>query len=168
MTNGQPRLECFVFSSREERKQTCCCLPQRWLNRPMRMEIGMATQANRGLKIDRSTPNCHDPGFSLIERPMPSRCHCAFSRLISCPKCPDRTSGGRGRCRIRGRRYVPEMYLRLCSGRVPCMIFRDSGAETTAKSLKFEEAKRATARSSTHQKKRRFVSSTCVSWLSDR
>lgn len=33
MTSGQPRLECFVFSSREGREQTCCCLPQGWLKR---------------------------------------------------------------------------------------------------------------------------------------
>lgn len=35
--------------------------------------------------------------------------------------------------RVRGRPYVLDAYLQLCSGRVPCMIFRDSGAGATAK-----------------------------------
>lgn len=60
--------------------------------------VVIATRANRGLKLDRSPPNCHNPGFSLVER---ARCclavNCAVSRLVSCPKCPDRTLGGRER-----------------------------------------------------------------------
>lgn len=48
------------------------------------------------------------------------------------------------------------------------MIFRDSGAETTAKSLRFEEAKQATERLNTQRKNGASFLQRVFLWLSDR